>query len=259
MPRTPPAVPPMASTSQQLDQELLRGRVLGIAREVLEELGNLHAVGTLRCESHLEHDLGLGSLERVELLVRLGSAFHLRLADSVVAQANYRRGCSCAIAEALSSEVSAGGDVSAVFGALAEVHGAGALQRRAEPGCPAEGVPWAETLLDVFRHRACSDADRPHLFLYDGDTPLDPVSFAELYSAGLRVAQALTASGIVPSDTVSLMLPTSREFFSVSPACCCGRGSRSNLSTVSRGSHRGIRDAPISDPAKRRGTAAITF
>jgi 1-acyl-sn-glycerol-3-phosphate acyltransferase len=203
----------MASTSQQLDQELLRGRVLGIAREVLEELGNLHAVGTLRCESHLEHDLGLGSLERVELLVRLGSAFHLRLADSVVAQANTVEDVVVAIAEALSSEVSAGGDVSAVFGALAEVHGAGALQRRAEPGCPAEGVPWAETLLDVFRHRACSDADRPHLFLYDGDTPLDPVSFAELYSAGLRVAQALTASGIVPSDTVSLMLPTSREFF----------------------------------------------
>jgi fatty-acyl-CoA synthase len=203
----------MASTSQQLDQELLRGRVLAVAREVLEELGNRHAVETLQCESHLERDLGLGSLERVELLVRLGSAFRLRLADSVVAQADTIEDVVVAIAESLALEVSAGGDVSAVLGGLAQVHGAGTLQRRTEPGCPAEGVPWAETLLDVFRHRACADADRPHLFLYDGDTPLDPVSFAELYSAGLRVAQALTARGIVPGETVSLMLPTSREFF----------------------------------------------
>ncbi len=97
--------------------------------------------------------------------------------------------------------------------AAGQLAGAAPLTRSAEPSSLSEGVPWAETLLDVFYHRAQSDTERPHLFLYDGDTPLDPVSFGDLYAAGLRVAQALRARGIVAGDTVSLMLPTGLEFF----------------------------------------------
>ena len=38
--------------------------------------------------SQLDRDLGLGSLERVELLARLETAFGVRLPDRVVAEAN---------------------------------------------------------------------------------------------------------------------------------------------------------------------------
>ena len=38
--------------------------------------------------SQLDRDLGLGSLERVELLARLETAFNVRLPDRVVAEAN---------------------------------------------------------------------------------------------------------------------------------------------------------------------------
>jgi len=38
--------------------------------------------------SQLDRDLGLGSLERVELLARLETAFNIRLPDSVASEAN---------------------------------------------------------------------------------------------------------------------------------------------------------------------------
>ncbi|HXN65898.1 MAG TPA: AMP-binding protein [Candidatus Acidoferrales bacterium] len=204
----------MASTRQQIDLQLLRERVLRVAREILQELGNEHALRSLCCESHLERDLGLGSLERVELLVRLGAAFHLTLADAAIAQANTIEDIVGAIGKSLRAELAS--DPAAppaardVTGQLAD---AAQLTRGAEPSSLSEGVPWAETLLDVIYHRARTDAERPHLFLYEGDTPLDPVSFGDLYSNSLRVAQGLRERGIVAGDTVSLMLPTGLEFF----------------------------------------------
>ncbi len=200
----------MASTRQQIDLQMLRDRVLRVAREILQELGNEHALRSLCCESHLERDLGLGSLERVELLVRLGAAFHLTLVDAAIAQANTIEDIVGAIGKSLRAEITGDAEAHSATRAAAQHGGIAPLTRSAEP---AEGVPWAETLLDVFYHRAQMDAERPHLFLYEGDTPLDPVSFGDLYSKSLGVAQGLRTRGIVAGDTVSLMLPTGLEFF----------------------------------------------
>ncbi len=95
----------MASTRQQIDLQMLRERVLRVAREILQELGNEHALRSLCCESHLERDLGLGSLERVELLVRLGAAFHLTLADATITEANTIEDIVVAIGKSLRAEL----------------------------------------------------------------------------------------------------------------------------------------------------------
>ena len=71
-----------------LDLSDARQRVLDVLRELLEELGSRGALPALAPGSHLERDLGLGSLERVELMSRLETAFAVRLPESVVNEAN---------------------------------------------------------------------------------------------------------------------------------------------------------------------------
>lgn len=46
-------------------------RVLDVIRGLLTELRSTEALASLSPQAHLDRDLGLGSLERVELLARL--------------------------------------------------------------------------------------------------------------------------------------------------------------------------------------------
>ena len=78
----------MATTSTQLDLPGVRERVLNVVRGLLEELGSHGAVSELTEKSNLDRDLGLGSLERVELLMRLENVFAVRLPDTFAAEAN---------------------------------------------------------------------------------------------------------------------------------------------------------------------------
>ena len=54
---------------------------------LLAELGGPRAGSRVALDDSLERDLGLGSLERVELLVRIERAIGVRLPDAVVAEA----------------------------------------------------------------------------------------------------------------------------------------------------------------------------
>jgi fatty-acyl-CoA synthase len=198
-------------TSQQLDRSVIRERVFAVTSALLAELGNARSAESLRGDAHLERDLSLGSIERVELLLRLGNAFHTRLPDAVIARADTIEDLVGAIAEALNGSTASG----EVLPAPVAENVAGVSSRAASPADDqiAEGVPWAETLLDVLRHRARADAARAHLVLYDGDTQLAPVTFGQLYEKASGVAQELAARGIAAGDRVALMLPTSLEFF----------------------------------------------
>ena len=78
----------MATTTPQLDRASARDRVLEVVRVLLEELGSQGVLPSLSATSHLDRDLGLGSLERVELLARLETEFNVRLPDQLAAEAN---------------------------------------------------------------------------------------------------------------------------------------------------------------------------
>lgn len=199
----------MATATPQLDRGMIRERVFGIAVALLAELGNAYGAESVRGDAHLDRDLGLGSLERVELLLRLGTAFDVHLPDAAVARADTLEDLVSAVAEALreGSPVSSGKlDLTPE-----PVRAAGPATRAS--GDLAEGIPWADTLLDVLRYRARNDAAVPHLLCYDGDTQLEPITFGQLFATASDVARALAERGIAPGDRVALMLPTCREFF----------------------------------------------
>src|SRR5260370_28307196 len=96
--------------------------------------------------SQLDRDLGLGSLERVELLARLETAFNVRLPDRVASEDNTPDDLARAILTAPGSDVEAEEAGSALRASVTVQK----LHRAATDA----GVFSAETLIDVLRYRA---------------------------------------------------------------------------------------------------------
>ena len=64
-----------------------QAEVLEITRGLLNELGSGHAIAALRGPAQLDRDLGLGSLERVELLLRIERVLGIALPEQAMAAA----------------------------------------------------------------------------------------------------------------------------------------------------------------------------
>jgi len=201
-------VKPVATPVTQLDRSTVRERVLDVIRGLLEELGSQGALPMLGLSSQLDRDLGLGSLERVELLARLENAFGARLPDRVSSEADTPEDLARAILEAPGSTVEEVEPESTVRAYVP----AQKLQREADGA----GIFTAETLIDVLRYRAAHNAEQTHLTITeDGDTGerTSKLTFAELHAAAQRCAAELARRGVPPGGRVALMLPTSRAFF----------------------------------------------
>jgi fatty-acyl-CoA synthase len=197
----------VATPATQLDASEVRERVLNVLRTLLEELGSRGALPMLSGTSQLDRDLGLGSLERVELLARLEAAFGVRLPDRAVAEANTPDDLARALRSAPEIE-----EQEEESSALRATITAQKLHREAPDG----GVFQAETLLDVLRYRAMHDAERAHLLITEDSEAGErnvTLTFGELYAAGQRCAAELARRGVPAGGRVSLMLPTSRAFF----------------------------------------------
>jgi fatty-acyl-CoA synthase len=198
----------VATPTTQIDRTDVRARVLDVVRTLLIELGSQGALPVLGPTSHLDRELGLGSLERVELLARLESEFGVRLPDRVASEAN----TPAELADAILKEPAGTTQEREETSGLRTSVTVRSLRREADD----QGVFAAETLNDVLRYRALHDAERAHLLITEdsesGDRHLT-LTFAELYAAAQRCATELARIGVGPGDRVSLMLPTSRAFF----------------------------------------------
>ena len=186
-------------------------RVLAIVRELLEELGSLGALGMLRADSHLDRDLGLGSLERVELLARIERQFGVRLPDSVIANSDTPGEISQALLRA--RETTPG---EAPAGSAPRAAVTAQVLRQEAAGGAGRLVEGAETLVDVLRHRAVHDGARAHLKIIEEGPEGEretALTFGDLYAAAERCAAELARRGVPAGGRVALMLPTSREFF----------------------------------------------
>ncbi len=194
----------MASPSRQFDAAVDQERLLDVVRSLVSELGHQSALASVRPGAHLDRELGLGSLERVELLLRLEKAFGIRLDENVLAEAE-------TVQDLISALVASDG-LSAASSLRAEV-----IDRAPKSFSTglAEGVPTAETFQDVLRHRGRVDAARTHLIFYqdEGEGEGASLTFGELFAGAERVAADLVQRGIGRGDRVALMLPTSRDFF----------------------------------------------
>ncbi|HUY12263.1 MAG TPA: AMP-binding protein [Terriglobia bacterium] len=185
----------MATGFKTVRQDEAEEQVLQVTRELLRELGSRQATEGVSLSSSLDQDLGLGSLERVELLVRLEARFNTRLPEEMAQQA---------------------GTLADWVEALQDGHGHQPERKRysiIQPSREAPPAPEdAETWVDVLDRHAQFDPGRAQVHLLEEDSGRD-ITYGELYETASRVAAGLASSGLRRDETVAIMLPTCDDFF----------------------------------------------
>ncbi len=186
----------------------LESRVLEIVRHLLDDLGSQRALQSLSVQSSLERELGLGSLERVELLDRLEKEFGRRFPEQLLTEAETPFDLVTALASASGSPTSQG------TSGRAPAHPS--LETSA-PGKQASEAPFAKlssigTLTDALLHHARFSPSRDHIYLYGEDASLQTISYEALYQGALIVSRGLMARGLRRGETVAMMLPTGKDF-----------------------------------------------
>ena len=194
----------MATPAAQFERSIVRERVLEEIRALLQELGSTGAMPMLNGSSHLERDLGLGSLERVELMARLENAFGVRIADQAATQANTPDDLANAVMEAPPSSPGLAGTAEnpqtlapATSQENSPVRVAVRVQQLHRKAEEAE-IPPAETLIDVLRYCAAHDAEECTTITEDaeGHEKQFTLTFGELHAAAQRCAAELMRRGV---------------------------------------------------------------
>jgi acyl carrier protein len=186
----------MSTTPRQIDAAQLEEQMLQIVRELLTELGSLRAAEAVSLGSSLERDLGLGSLEMVELLVRTEAHFNVRLPDRVAEEAETPADW-----------------VRAVAGGEEEAPAASQRYTIRQPARVAPPPPEsARTLIEVLRKHTEVDPERVQAHVLEGNSGED-ISYGKLLATASNVAAGLVSGGLRRDETVAIMLPTSPQFF----------------------------------------------
>ena len=168
--------------------------MLALADAFVSELGTTPVRGRVALDDVLDRDLGIGSLERVELLARLEDTFDLRFPDLVLGAAESIRDL-----------------VAAVLAGGASTAGGVAERVTVAAGVPAPDS--ARTLIDVLRWHAEEHPDRVHVVLRLDDARGQRITYGELWTGAGLVAAGLRARGVARGDSVALMLRTEPGFF----------------------------------------------
>src|SRR6204780_3169915 len=215
----------VSATGTKLERRhAVEAQALASVRQLLVELAGTRGLEELRGrgpQAHLERELGLGSLERVELMLRLGDACGARLPDRVVAEADTVQDLIDAIlVQEFAAGASGGGaevaapSIAAKFPGTASSSGAGAATAPAlaRPDVQ-EQIQQATTLTEIIRLRGRGEPNRVHVQIYEEDDQLRTITFGDLYEHASMVALELRRRGLQPGQTVAIMLPTCAEFF----------------------------------------------
>jgi len=169
--------------------------VLTIVSTLVDELGGRPGDRPVGLDDRLDRDLGIGSLERVELLVRLEQRFRVHLPDAVMAEA-----------------VSPRDLVTAIRGA--EPAAREALPRTRPPLGEAAPPPVeARSLVEVLAWHAEATPDRVHVFLRDEDGRERPITYGALWRRARAIAAGLRDRRVGRGDNVAIMLRTEEAFF----------------------------------------------
>ena len=176
------------ASSEEQDER----RIVDAVRELALELSGDRAASAVSPTASLERDIGLGSLERVELLTRLERSFQRELGDRFLILDTPRE-----IARALSQEP-----------AVTRVETRPSVQ---PPLAAALGLPQAGTLVEALSRRAAAEPGRVHVYL-QVDSRTELVTYGQLWDGARRISASLTARGIKQGDPVAIMLPTGVDY-----------------------------------------------
>ncbi len=220
----------MASNAPTPKTAGLESRVLDTIRQLLQELGSQRALQSLSLHASLERELGLGSLERVELLARLEKEFRRTFPDRVLTEAETPADLVKALGASTDDLHRGPEPVSRKQdGSHFEMKEEAGREDRSRASLPGSAnvtppvvagdmfslldSPGIASLNDVLERYAERDPMRAHVYLHGEDQRPHVINYADLLAGASSVAAGLTKQGLGPGETVALMLPTSEDFF----------------------------------------------
>ncbi|WP_245998717.1 AMP-binding protein [Nocardia pseudobrasiliensis] len=169
-------------------------RVLGLVQQLVAEVHPHVSRDTVSLDSRFD-DLGIGSLELAELLLRVQAAFGVALAPHVLTSAETPRDLLCAIDR---GRASAGEEVGLVS-PVATAAGGAATE--------------ASTVVEALEWHVRTGPDRLHIRILDELGRSEDLTYAMLHREAAAVAAGLLMRDVMPGDRIAIMLPTGRAYF----------------------------------------------
>jgi 1-acyl-sn-glycerol-3-phosphate acyltransferase len=185
-----------------MERNIDSGNLMDVLLKTIKELVfELHPTWSktrpISPDSKLTQDLGLDSLARVELLARVENIFGVTFSEKIFIDAETPRDIRDGIIHSGASLASA---------AAAEI--------KATPMGETLDLPHdAKTLIDVLNWHMDVHPDRSHIRLYSDEGEGEIITYRQLGEGAKAIAAGLQEKGLLPGDPVSIMLPTSREYF----------------------------------------------
>ena len=173
------------------------GQLLTLISQMLRELRGEEAP-PVELDDELDRTLGIDSLARMELMLRMERAFDIRLPEAAIQEAQTPRDLLRALGTATPRTFASAG-----------------VQPLPHPEPAASVAPprYARTLTDVLQWHAGRAANRQHISLVETGRPSQELTHAELWDQAQAVAASLQGWGLAPGEAVAIMLPTGLAFF----------------------------------------------
>jgi len=184
-----PALAPTASTP------IDASKVLEVVAAVTREARPHSALPEIALDSSLEKDLGLDSLARVELVLRLEREFSTSLPEQALATSETPRD----LLRFLMS--SAGHAPRAADTSVASLSLTGSVPPPVQ----------AQTLVEALEYHVERQPDRLSVHLYEENRE-HPITYRALWENALGYAARLADAGLQPGQMVAIMLPTCKEY-----------------------------------------------
>ena len=171
--------------------------VLALVRGLVAEVHPHAPRLTVTLDSRFD-DLGIGSLELAELLLRVQDACGVALPPHILATAETPRDLLQAVEHSH---------------AFVSQQGAVVSPPAMVAGGPAPAPAAASTLIDALEWHVGATPERAHIRILDESGSTDDVTYEALHREAAAVAAGLQARDVMPGDTVAIMLPTTRAYF----------------------------------------------
>lgn len=172
--------------------------LIKIIRDMGSELNiRPKSLDALTLDSYFDKDLGLDSLSRVEFVSRIERYFGVKLPDRVFATVATPRELLREILSASATQE------------VPSIQTLDALSLEISAATPHR----ADTLVEVLDWHVRAHADRPHIKFYNDGGQEEIITYGDLKEGADRVALGLQKLGVKAGETVSMMLPTGRDYF----------------------------------------------
>ncbi len=188
----------MNGNPKNTDANWLMGLLLKMVEELVLELHPAWPKSRqILPDSSLSKDLGLDSLALMELLSRVEKSLGMSLPEKIFIEAETPRQLCQAIVNTGSSLTPA---------AVTETEKARMPEALDLPRD-------AATLVDVLNWHTETHPDRIHIRFYSDENEGESLTYRQLHEGAQAIAAGLQDKGLLPGDPVSIMLPTSQEYF----------------------------------------------